>query len=200
MSQEGEILVFHKDYNVGHEDFVRVSQSYLGLVHHETLLATEEKKMFEDVWFTPDGSSAVSFVDDHYMDCQYLWVRGSQTPELVSKIYGYLPSQEAEEILEDLAAAHNDEEGISAILKLGVACLTCERDPRLIRAFEFCLEEPPTPNPGFRRATIQAIAYSMWPENRPVLERVAQNDPDEGVREFAQRIVNEYRTRAAAGS
>jgi hypothetical protein len=200
MSQEGEILVFHKDDNVDHERFVRVAQKYLGLVHHETLLATAEKKMFEDVWFTSDSSSAVSFVDDHYMDCQYLWVRGSQTPELVSQIYGLFSPQEAEEILEDLAAAHNDEEGISAILKLGVASLTCEHDPRLIRAFEFCLEEPPTPNPAFRRATIQAIAYSMWPENQPLLERVAQNDPDEGVRQFAQRIVNEYQERAASGS
>jgi hypothetical protein len=200
MSQEGEILVFHKDDNVGLENFVDAAQNYLGLVHYETLLATEEKKIFQDVWFTPDKFNAVSFVDDHYMDCQYLWVRGPQTPELVSQIYGLLSTQEAEEILEDLAAAHNDEEGISAILKLGVACLTCEHDPQLIRAFEFCLEEPPTPNPAFRRATIQAIAYGMWSENQPLLERVAQNDPDEGVREFAQRIVNEYRTRAAAGS
>jgi hypothetical protein len=195
MSQEGEILVFHKDDNVGYEDFLDSAQNYLGLVHYETRQATEERKIFEDVWLTSDRASAVHFLDNQYMDCQYLWVRGPQTNELVSRIYGLLPTQEVEGILEDLVSAHNLEEGVSAILKLGVACPNY--DPQVFRAFELCLQEPPTEEPSFRRATIQAIAYRMWPENRPLLERVIRTDEDEDVRQFAQSILEEYQERAA---
>jgi hypothetical protein len=195
MSQEGEILVFHKDYNVDHERFVRVAQNYLSLVHHITRPATEERKIFEDVWITPDRANAIHFVDNHYLDCQYLWVRGSQTPELVSKIYGYLPTQEVEEILDELACAHNHEEGVSAVFKLGAACP--EYDPQVFMAFETCLEHPG--DPLFRKATVQAIGYQMWPECRPLIEKVVRTDEDERVRQFAQGILEEYQDRAAAG-
>jgi hypothetical protein len=197
MSQEGEILVFHKDDNVDHERFVRVAQEFLELVHYETRPPAEDRKIFEDVWITPDSTNAIHFLDNSYMDCQYLWVRGPRTPEFVSKLYRLIPTDTTEDILEELSGAHNLEEGVSAVLKLGVACPNY--DSQVFRAFELCLQEPPTEEPSFRRATIQAIAYRMWPENRPLLERVIRTDEDEGVRQFAQSILEEYQERAAAG-
>jgi hypothetical protein len=102
-----------------------------------------------------------------------------------------------EELLDELAGAHNHEEAVLAIFKLGVACPSY--NPQVFMAFKGCLEDPPTPDPLFRKATVQAIAYGMWPENRLLLEQVVQTDTDNEVRQFAQSILEEYEARATVG-
>jgi hypothetical protein len=48
-----------------------------------------------------------------------------------------------------------------------------------------------------RRATVQATTYPGWPESLRILKRVASEDPDERVREFAARQIEPVRRHLA---
>jgi hypothetical protein len=182
-SQEGEILVLQE--HVSHHDFVRVTEERLDLLQYKTYQGDGDKKSFEDVWITSDQANAVHYLDNPLMNCRYLWIRGPQTPNLLSRIYGLLPFYDSEDLLESLADADNHNEAVDAVLRIGVGFT--QFNTQAFKAFEACLENPSV---SLRRATIQAIAYRSWPECEPLLIKLLQTDTEEKVRIFAQEILN----------
>jgi hypothetical protein len=190
MSSFEEILILQE--HITYDYFLSVVEENLNLIRYKTYPSSEERAIFEDVWITPDKANAVHFLDDEYMGCRHLWVRGPQTPEIMSKVYGLLPFYDSEDLIEALSEADDHNEAVSAMLKVGVGFLTF--DSQAFRAFEVCLDHP---SALLRRATIQSIAYRLWPECQTLLEKVVKHDSDEKIREFAQRILKEYQVQIA---
>ena len=95
-----------------------------------------------------------------------------------------LPAYEPEELLENAAEAEDHDEAVEAVLK--VAAAFPRFDSGALRVFITYLKSP---YPTIRKATLQAIAYRLWPETSPLLETVVQEDPDEDVRDFARTIL-----------
>jgi hypothetical protein len=188
--REGETLVLQD--HVDHKNFVGVAQKHLGLIPFETFPLSEDNEIFEDVWINPERTSAVHFIDDPTMGCRHLWVRGTETPQLMSKIYGLLPYLLLEDLTSDLAEADNHHEAVAAMLKIGVNCPTF--NPTAFKAFELGLKDSRT---SVRNAAIQAIAYSFWPESRLLLEKAIQTESVVKVRDYAQSVLEKYQTQTS---
>jgi hypothetical protein len=191
MSQqrEGVTLVLQDDIN--HEYFVLVAQKHLGLIPFETFSFSEENEVFEDVWINPERTSAVHFIDNPLLRCRYLWVRGSETPQLMTKIYRLLPYLLLEDLTRHLDEAYDHHEATAAMLKVGAAFPNF--DPQAFQVFELGLKSSST---SLREATIQAIAFRMWPESRQLLEKVIKTDSVKKVRNYAQTVLDNYQTQA----
>jgi hypothetical protein len=185
--REGTTVVLQDD--IEHEDFVRVAKNHLGLIPYKTYSFSKENEVFEDVWITPDQLNVVHFIDNPNLHCRYLWVRGSEMPRLISQIYGLLPYLFLEDLISDFNEADNHHEAVDAILKIPAACPNY--DPAAFGAFEFCIQDPRT---SVRKATIQAIAHRMWPESRPLLEKLIEIEPVKKVRDYAQSVLNKYQS------
>jgi hypothetical protein len=191
MSQQREgVTLVLEDY-LTHEDFMRVAQNFLGLIPFETFPFSEENEIFEDVWINPERTSAVHFIDNPLLRCRYLWVRGSETPQLMTKIYGLLQFLQLEDLTAELDEADNHHESAAAMLKVGAAFPNF--DPQAFQVFELGLKSSST---SLREAVIQAIDFWMWPESRQLLEKVIETDSVKKVRHYAQTVLDKYQTQA----
>jgi len=140
---------------------------------------------FERVFKLMDKKAfAIHFIDDPISGARFLWVRGPALDEVLFEIVRRLPAYDQEELLAMAAEAKNRDEAVDALFKIGVGFPNF--DSRALRVFEVYLTHP---TPLLREATVQAVAYRLWPEGMKLLEKVAQEDPDKGVREFARDIL-----------
>ncbi|MBD2766516.1 HEAT repeat domain-containing protein [Hymenobacter sp. BT664] len=185
----GEILVLEED--IGYEDFIKVAQGQ-GWIKHKTYFPDENSRRFEEVWATEDKANAIHYIDDSISGTCFLWVRGPKINELLFEIVRRLPAYEPEELIEMASAASEHDEMVSALFRIGVGFPNF--DSKAFRVFEAYLTAP---TPLLRKATVQAIAYRMWPESTKLLEKVVQEDHDEGVRQFAESILNQVKHRSA---
>lgn len=179
---EGEIMVLED--HVGYEDFLRVAKD-LGLALQETQEGDGEVVAHQEIWATADGESGVNYIDDPTTMTRHLWVRGPDVQELLRKVCARLPAWEDSELLEMAVEAEEHDEQVAAILR--VAAGIPRSDPRALQVFEYYMTAR---HPLLRKATLQAIGYRLWREAVPLVEDAAKNDPDDGVRAFAQRILD----------
>jgi hypothetical protein len=185
MDEHQERLVLHND--VTHEDFVKVAESDLGLIQYETHPSVGGSKMFEDVWVTADKTTKVGFVDYETMACCYLWISGAQIPKIFSKLYKLLHSDDGEDLIESLESAIDHDKVFYTILKIGVAYP--HYDPQAFEVYKHYIQHPYA---SLRAATLKAIAFGLWCECRPLVEKEAQTETDEQIAEFAQRLFEKY--------
>lgn len=179
----GETLVLHED--IDHDYFVRVAEGQ-GWLKYKTYPGDGKKERFEEVWTTEDKANAIHFIDDPISGTRFLWVRGPHIRELLFEVYRRLPAYEPEELIQMAAEVREPNEVVDTLFRIAVAFPNFE--PRAFRVFETYLTHP---TPLIREATVQAIAYRLWSEGIKLLEKVVQEDPDEGVRQFAQSILNQ---------
>jgi len=184
-----EILVLEED--IGYEDFVAVAQDQ-GWIKYKTYFPDKNNKRCEEVWTTEDKANAIHYIDDPISGTRFLWVRGPKISELLFEIVRRLPAYEPEELIEMASEASEHNEAVHALFQIAVGFPNF--DPKAFRVFEAYLTHP---TPLLREATVQAIAYRMWPESIKLLEKVVQEDPDEGVRQFAESILNQVKDRSA---
>ncbi|MTJ51922.1 hypothetical protein FJR38_04160 [Anabaena sp. UHCC 0253] len=186
MSQfEGEILVLEEDIN--YDDFLGVAQKQ-GWIKYKTYLPDEKNKRFEEVWATPDKANAIHYIDDSISGTRFLWVRGPEIRQLLFEIVRRLPAYEPEELIEMASTATEHDEVVDVLFRIAVGFPNF--DPQVFRVFETYLKHP---TPLLREATVQAIAYRLWPESVKLIEKVVQEDTDEDVQQFAQSILNQIK-------
>jgi hypothetical protein len=189
-----ERLVLHDD--ITHQDFVKVVKNNLELIHDETRQTTsEDKKVFQDIWLTPDKATGVSFIDDNDLGFRYLWIGGVQSQEYYLKISKLLHSYDGEDLIESLEFAKDYLQVLYTILKIGVAYP--EYDPLAFQVFEYYIGDN---NASLRGAVLKAIGFSKWSECRPLVEKTAQTEPEEPLRQFAQRMLEKYQEQTTVGN
>jgi hypothetical protein len=184
MNQAEEVtLVLHED--IDHDYFVEVAEGQ-GWIKYKTYPGDGQKERFEEVWTTQDRTNAIHYIDDPISGTRFLWVRGSRLSKLLFEINRRLPAYEPEELVEMLIEADTHEEIIDALFRIAVGFP--DFDPEILRIFETCLKHP---SPLIREATVQAIAYRLWTESIELLRNVANEDPGQSVRQFAQSILDQ---------
>ena len=183
--QEGEIMVLHD--HITHEFFVRVARGQ-GWQLRQTQEGDGERVAFQEIWTTADGKGVINFIDDPVLGCRRVWIRGPRQTlkELHFECSSRLPAWEQGELLDHVAEATDHNESVDAIFRLAAGFL--RPHPAVIEQFEIYLQAP---YPTLREATLQAIAYRMWPESVGLLERAAASDEDESVRAFAQNLLDQ---------
>lgn len=180
---QGEFLVLHED--ITHDYFVKVAEGQ-DWIKYKTYPGDGRKERFEEVWTTQNKANAIHYIDDPISGTCFLWVRGSQLRELLFEIDGRIPAYEPEELIEMLVEADEHDEIVDALFRIAVGFPNF--DVRVFHIFENYLIHP---SHLMRKATIQAIAYRLWPESIELLKKVVQEDFDESVRQFAQSIINQ---------
>ncbi|MBW4507262.1 MAG: hypothetical protein KME64_12215 [Scytonematopsis contorta HA4267-MV1] len=188
MSQvNGEILVLEED--ISYDDFTTLAQGQ-GWIKYKSYFPDENNKRFEEVWTTQDKANAIHYIDDPISGTCFLWVRGSKISELLFEIVRRLPVYEPEELIEMASEANEHDEVVDALFRIAVGFPNF--DLKAFHVFETYLRHP---SPLLREATVQAIAYRLWPEGIKLLEKVAQEDLDKSVQQFAQSILNDTQQR-----
>ncbi len=178
---EGEIMVLED--HITHDDFLRVANGQ-GWQLRQTQRGDGEHVSFQEIWTTADGKGVINFIDDPTLLSRQIWIRGEHLHELHFELSRRLPAWEQEELLEHAVTAAGHDEAVKAILDLSAGFL--RPDPDVIRMFE---EYMSASSALIRKATLQAIAYRMWPEAKPLVESAAANDPEESVRAFAATLL-----------
>jgi hypothetical protein len=179
---EGEFLVLREETT--HENFAIVAKK-LGWLKSETYLGDSKKEPFEEIWTTTDQTSSIHYVDEPTMGTRYLWVRGRQLSEIIFDIYRQIPAYEPDELIESAIAAKEHNEVVDSLFRIAVGFANYDRDA--FRVFEAYLTDA---NALLREATVQALAFRLWPQSIERLKKVATEDSSENVRQFAQTIVN----------
>ncbi len=180
---EGSVLVL-EEY-IGYEDFLRVATEK-GWIKYKTYEGDGETTTFEEVWTTTERDSAIHYIKDHVVITEFIWIRGTKVEELQFEIARRLPSYPDDELIEMAVNAEDHDAAVDAIFKIAVGFPRF--DANAMQVFEVYLTSSDT---ILRKATVQAIAYRLWTESLPLLEKVAQEDSDSDVRQFAQTILNQ---------
>ncbi|MTJ10965.1 hypothetical protein FJR04_25430 [Anabaena sp. UHCC 0204] len=125
---------------------------------------------------------------ENFVGTRFLWVRGPEIRQLLFEIVRRLPAYEPEELIEMASTATEHDEVVDVLFRIAVGFPNF--DPQVFRVFETYLKHP---TPLLREATVQAIAYRLWPESVKLIEKVVQEDTDEDVQQFAQSILNQIK-------
>jgi hypothetical protein len=100
-----------------------------------------------------------------------------------------------EALLEAVDTAANPKEAALSVLRLGLGA------PREFdsEVFERVERSSSHPDPRVRRTAIAATGYSAWPQFRPLLERVAAEDPDPQRRDDAEIMLQTFDQEGISG-
>jgi hypothetical protein len=98
-----------------------------------------------------------------------------------------LPTHSREDILHMIQAPENPEEYCKGILYLGLQGKFKDCDSETLEVFKQVLQDK---NPEIRTTAITAMSYTGWSEFRNLVEPLAENDPDLGVRKTATRFLD----------
>lgn len=172
---------------LGYKDF-RDLASQQGWKLIKTNAGDGKLEPFDEVWATSNERNSVHFVDDPVTGTKHLWVWGADEKELLLAIFKRLPAYEPEDFIEGAFDEMSHNEIVDNLFRMAVAFPNF--DPNAFHVFQAYLNHP---EPLIRKATVQAIGYRLWDESLGLLERVAEDDADEGVRKFASDILRDVR-------
>jgi hypothetical protein len=157
----------------------------LGFNHFETRPGDGRRVPYEQVWAVPDETTAVNYFEDPISGLNFILLRGAELSRLEMEFDERLHNYDPEETIELAEGAQSHDDQVEAITRL--ALTWPEYNPQVFKVFEAYATQPP--NPLLREATVNAMGYHRWPEFRPLLERIAAQDPAENVRQHAQAIL-----------
>jgi hypothetical protein len=179
-------LVLHTD--ITRDDFEHTAME-LGFVLYDTRPGDGERHAYEQIWATPDETTAVHYLEDPLVEHNYICLRGAEAEHYATE-FGYkLSVEDREDALELAAGAVNHDTQVQSLSRLAIT--TPEHEPRAFRLFEAYATKPP--NPLLREAAVNAMCFAAWPEFMPLLERIAHDDPAPSVREHAQSVLSALR-------
>ncbi|HEY1345687.1 MAG TPA: hypothetical protein VGF54_11910 [Streptosporangiaceae bacterium] len=149
---------------------------------HEVVEAAEEHP-YEEIWSVDNGRSAVHYIEDGLLGLLYVIVLGEHVDELEASLRRALETVRPADALEWLDDAASAERRVQAAAYLAASAE--HPAPDLIEAFDRLMRDPVA---DVRRAAIFAATYPAWPELLPLVQNVARDDADAGVRDAAQEI------------
>ena len=149
---------------------------------------------FDEVWATSNRRNSIHFVDDPITGTKHLWVWGPDDKELLLVIFRRLPAYEPDDLIEGAFDELSHNEMVDNLFRIAVAFPNFNKN-----AFHVFQAYSHHPDPLIRKATMQAIGYRLWDESLGLLERVAEDDADEGVRRFTSDMLRDLPRRPGGG-
>lgn len=137
-------------------------------------------------WATATQDCRIRFTDDHRLGLRWFDVHGARAAEMVAFIKNALPIHTREEILALASSAKEENHGIWAAFKLAVISNGAAFDGDLFGAFGDLANHR---SARVRDATIYAMTQTGWSQLAGILEPIAEDDPDEGVRQRAAQAL-----------
>ena len=135
----------------------------------------------------------IRYTEDFHIDLPYIevWGENPSSIEIVVKdIQKKLPTYSVPEIVEMVENAKDKEELFLAIRYLGIGCGGYPMTPEILELFEKLASDR---DPEIRDVTRLAMAYTAAAEFEPILEHMAQNDPEPELREQAAHTLESIR-------
>jgi hypothetical protein len=137
-------------------------------------------------WSTAAKDCRIRFTDDHRLGLRWFDLMGPRAADVAALIKSSLLIQSREEVMAMASAAKDENQGIWASFKLAVVAHGVAFDADLFGAFGDLA------NHRFARvrdAAIYAMAQTGWSQFAGILEPIAEDDPDEGVRTRAAQAL-----------
>jgi hypothetical protein len=185
MADAQEVCVVLRE-GVTRADFEQAATAS-GLVHFETRPGGE-RAAYEQVWAWPDvdhPTAGVNYLESPFVSFPYLVVHGYEVPLLVGKLTAQLAAYTPGQLIDEAMQASTHDDQVHAVNRLAIGFVECNLAVLgIIMTFVFQAE-----NPLLREAVVNAMGFRAWPQFRPLLERLAAEDPAENVRTHAARIL-----------
>ena len=130
-------------------------------------------------WSTAAKDCRIRFTDDHRLGLRWFDLVGLRAADVAVLIKSTVPIAEREEVIVTASAAKDENPGIWSAFKLAVIANGTAFDADMFGAFGDLA------NHRFARvrdAAIYAMAQTGWSQFAGIIEPIAEDDPDEGVR------------------
>jgi hypothetical protein len=137
-------------------------------------------------WSTATKDCRILFTDDHRLGLRWFDLHGPRVADAVALIKSTVPIHNRDEVIALAAAAKEENQGIWAAFKLAVIANGVAFDADLFGAFGDLANHR---SARVRDATIYAMAQTRWSQFAGILEPIAEDDPDEGVRMRAAQAI-----------
>jgi hypothetical protein len=143
----------------------------------------ETKRPQQTIFRTLDGQNFVYHIADVASGYPYIVVEGDSIAETVERIYSLFPTYSREDVFRMVRHPKDFQENCVGVLYLGFLGLCKETcDPEILELFQQSLLHK---DPRMRNSTLYGMGYPIWPEFQDLFQAVAENDPDETVRQTA---------------
>jgi|ERR1051326_8318867 hypothetical protein len=162
----------------------------LGLSKHDTWKPTGKNEAYEEVWATPDKTSAINYVEDPVSDLSYAHFRGADADRLLTEFTRRLSTFWPEELIERAYTMEEHDEQVENLYRLAITFP--EYNEEVFEIFEGVATQ--AEQPALRLAALDAMSYHRWPQSRAVVERLAREDKDEDVRNHAKNLLTLWDT------
>jgi hypothetical protein len=142
------------------------------------------------IWLTPT-TITLDYEEEYVSQHAYAYYRGRDLeaiPELVGKLEDALHPWTREELLSAVSNSRTGPERARAVMRAALGA-PLEFDQEFFEAVKSCMEAHDAP---LRNAAAFAAGSASWPQFRPLLERIASQDPEMEVREMAQGVLRAY--------
>jgi len=137
-------------------------------------------------WSTATQDGRIRFTDDHRLGLRWFDLQGPRAGEIATFIKRTLPIYERDEVITLAGAAKDENQGIWACFRLAVISNGTAFDADLFGAFGDLANHR---SARVRDAAIYAMAQTRWSQFAGILEPIAEDDPDEGVRMRAAQAI-----------
>lgn len=177
------------DERVNQEEFEALAKTKGWTLERTILESYQPPRPYERIWLTADGHTHISYVDDWMINRRYLEVAGEDFEDTYTFITAILPTITRDKLPQRLKSVISKESWI-ALLYLVAILSPVNFDPELYIYYSagFVHFEPEV-----RCAAVFATAYAPWHQFEEVLERLAVEDSDPTVRDYAAQVLDRHR-------
>jgi hypothetical protein len=142
-------------------------------------------------YMTPDEKTGINYIENYVFDIPYIAIRGENQEQVAEILRASIDFYNIDELQDFIHSAPEDDTQLSrAIYLLGVAVGKAS-DVSYFDSFELCLAHPAS---NVRRAAMLSVAGVGWPEFRPLLEHIRDNDSDPELRNYANTTLESMQT------
>ena len=189
--ERGHYLVLHNDVDLYS---FRVVATGWGMEQVEVEDHREKDGSYEEVWLAPDGSQKLTWIEVPRVFGRFLWYGGTNAEDTVAILTHALHCETAEQIRHRLSQPDLIHDDLVTLLHLA-AYVTPRVTTEVLTAFRRALEDP---RRGVRFSAVRGYAIRRWPELLAAIERLAEDEPEPDIKEFAEKVVEVAREEEAA--
>ena len=180
-------LVFLLGNRTEHDDFVRFARAKEWIMH-EQRAGQGRKRVFEEIWLTPDHGTAIHYLADPTPKERFLVIYGRDTGAVAFQIgAANLDIHTRDDIFDRALVAGTNPERITVAWQLGVVAKVYDEE-----VFDLLRSLYDGADDAVREAVINAIGYRGWAEAQDFLSKVANEDPSADLRQNAREIVEAW--------
>jgi hypothetical protein len=142
-------------------------------------------------YMTPDEKTGINYIENYVFDVPHIAIRGENQEQVAEILKASIDFYNINELKDFIHSASEDDTQLArAIYLLGVA-VGKTFDADCFGIFELCLAHRAA---NVRRAAMLSVAGVGWPEFRPLLEHIRDNDSDPELRKYANTTLESMQT------